>query len=197
LPPQSLLMPEKLFTSIMTYFSGAFDSGLFKIDNEGSIINSTNKTIKGSHPTNFVNLCYSSVYLMSSNSFVEGRRFFSKALSITNNFLQSQHPRTLESMFYSLLYIRRHGYNHIDTLLQTHIRDIAALLLANGHPWRQLFSQLANIEESQFEFTLVKACKCICDWVCEFLGAVSPYHTYLLYLVPGYQKEFKCSPTSL
>jgi hypothetical protein len=131
LPPQSLLVPEKLFASITTYLGGAFDGGLFKTNDEGYLINSTNETIEGSHPTNFYDLCLSGVQFMNANSFVEGRRCFSKALSITNNLLRSQHPRTLDYVFYSLLYIRHYGYNHIDTLLRTHIRDVATLLLTS------------------------------------------------------------------
>jgi hypothetical protein len=86
-------------------------------------------------------------------------------------------------VFYSLLYIRRHGYNHIDTLLRTHIRDVATLLLADGHPWRQLFSQLADIEESQFEFTLIEAYKCICD---TFANSLGQFHRTTLFSYTGF-----------
>lgn len=174
LPPQSLLVPEKLFASITTYFSGAFDSGLFKTDNNGYLTNNTNKTIEGSHPTEFYDLCVSGLILMDSGSFVEGRRRFSKASSITNNLLQIQHPRTLDWVFHSLLIIRSHGYNQIATLLQIHTRDIVTLLLADGHPWRQLFSQLADIEESQSEFALMQALRCINDTYTNSLGQFHP-----------------------
>jgi tetratricopeptide (TPR) repeat protein len=174
LPPQSLLMPEKLFASITAYLGGAFDGGLFKPNNKGYLVSSINKTIEGSHPGNFHDLCSSGVELMNSNSFVEGRRFFSKASSIISNLLRSQHPRTLEYVFYSLFRMGSHGYNQMSTLLRTHMRDIATLLFAEGHPWRQLFSQIADIEESHLQFALIEACRCICDTFANSLGQFHP-----------------------
>jgi hypothetical protein len=174
---------EKLFASITTYFSGAFDSGLFETNDEGYLVNSTNRG--DNHPGDFYNLCSSGIELMDLNSFVEGRRFFSKASSITNNLLRSQHPRTLEFVFYSFIDMRFHGYNQIVTLLRIHMRDIATLLFAEGHPWRQLFSQIADIEESHFQFALTEALRCICNMFADSLGhfhrdALLSYNDFLI-----------------
>ncbi|KAN0092365.1 hypothetical protein V8E51_018212 [Hyaloscypha variabilis] len=174
LPPQSFLIPEKLFACITTYFRGAFDSGFFETNNAGFLIRTADKTIKNSHPVDFYNLCYSGVDLMNLESYAEGRRFFSKASSLSKGLLRSQHPRTLENVFGSLIFVRNNGYNQVATLLQTHMQGTASLLLVDGHPWRQLFSQLAKIEEWQFEFVLIEAWRCICDTFTNSLGEFHP-----------------------
>lgn len=182
LPPKSLLVPERLFASITTYFHGAFDSGLFKTNDDGHLVSSTNYPKIGNHPSDFFYLCYSGVELMNLGSFAEGRRLFSQASSITNGLLQNQHPKTLQWVFDAIDYITRSGYNHIDTLLRAYIQDVAILRLAVGHPWRQVFSQLADIDTSQFEFTLDQARRCIYEIFASSLGL---FHrtTIISYLV--------------
>jgi tetratricopeptide (TPR) repeat protein len=170
LPPQSLVVLEKVFASITIYFSGAFDGGLFKTDDDGYLIHSTNEVIEGSGPVDFYNLCAIGITLMVSNRFREGRRFFSKALSITKMMLRNQHPRTLDYVFCSLSVLRSEGYNEMAILLRTYMRDITALIFADEHPWRQLFSQLAVMEESQFQFALTEACRCIQNTFANILG---------------------------
>jgi hypothetical protein len=61
------------------------------------------------------------------------------------------------------------------------MQGATSLLLVDGHPWRQLFSHLAKIEEWQFEFVLMEACRCICDTFTSSLGEFHP--TTLLYNV--------------
>ncbi|PMD31519.1 hypothetical protein L207DRAFT_472191 [Hyaloscypha variabilis F] len=178
LPPQSFLVPEKLFACITTYFHGAFDSGFFETDDRGFLARTADEAIEDRDPVDFYDLCSSGVDLMDLGSYAVGRRFFSKASSLTQGLLRSQNPRTLENLFGSLILIRNNGYNQVATVLQTHMRDTASLLLADGHPWRQLFSQLANIEEWQFDFILIEAWRCICD---TFTNSLGEFHRTALF----------------
>ena len=68
------------------------------------------------------------------------------------------------------------------------MQDIAILLLADVHPWRELFSQLADIEESLFEFALIEARRCVCD---TFANSSGQFHRTALLSYMGFLEDEK------
>jgi len=168
LPPQSLLVSEKLFASIIVYYSGAFNSGIFKTNEEGYLIN-INEI--GSGPVfKFYNLCYAGINLLDSKSFTEGGRCLSKASDVVRDLIQSEHPRTLECFLGLLIRLKRKGYNEIATLFRNLADGMAKMLFREEHPWRQMFSQIGKLDDMLFETALGVAWKCICDTFASFLG---------------------------
>lgn len=168
LPPQSLLVSEKLFASIRAYYSGAFDSRLFKTNEEGYLININE--IRMGPVFKFYNLCYAGINLMDSKSFAEGGRCLSKASDVIRDWLRSQHPRTLECFLGLLIRLKRKGYNGIATLLRNLAHGMAKMLFHEEHPWRQMFSQIGKLDDMLFETALGEAWRCICDTFASFLG---------------------------
>jgi hypothetical protein len=178
LPPQSLLVSGKLFASIKAYYGGAFNSGLFGTNDEGYLI-SVNKTTRGDQLFEFYQLCYTGAELMDSKSFVEGRRCFSKASGLVSHLLRRQDPRTLGYILRVLIKLKNNGYNKIVTILRNLTRGLAIILFAEEHPWRQIFPQIGDLDDSHFELALAEAWRCIYDTFANCLGQF--HQTTLIY----------------
>ena len=168
LPPQILLVSEKLLASIKTYYIGAFEQGLFVTDKRGELVHADDALV-GEYHMNFEDLCITGLGLMNRGLFIEGRRCFSKALSIIFNVIQSQDPRALTFLFNSLLCTVQDGYSEITDILQVSFRSWAIQKLESGHPWVETFSQICDLNISHFESTLTEVQRCICDTLVNFL----------------------------
>jgi hypothetical protein len=169
LPPQSLLVPEKLFASIKAYYGGAIDSGLFKTNKRGHLRN-VNEILNGRPKTEFYELGIAGANLMRSKSFVEGRRCFSKAFGLVSDLLQEQHPRTMEYILEILFRLKEMGQDEISTQLRILVHGMALTLFAEGDPWRQLLSQIGDLKGLHFEHVLPQVWRCVCDLFAKFLG---------------------------
>jgi len=169
LPPQSLLVPEKLFASIKAYYCGAFAEGLFKTNKDGDLIH-VNGVATYNRLYDFYELCMTGVELMSSEFFVEGRRCLSKALALVSNILCNQDPRTLESILSLLIILRKEGHNRISTILRDLVGRMAIVLFDKEHSWRQIFSQIGTLDDSHFEPAIAEAWRCTCDILINTLG---------------------------
>ena len=177
LPPQCLVVSEKLFASIKAYYSGAFDSGIFKTNYKGHLIN-VNATTGVNDPSEFYGLCYTGAKLMDSKSFVEGRRCFSKASGLVSHLLRRQDPRTLEYILESFMYLRNRGYNEVVTELRSLACSMATVCLAEEHPLREMFSQIGALDDSHFEAAIAEAWRCTYDMFANSLGQF--HHATLL-----------------
>ncbi len=169
LPPQSLLVPEKLFASIKAYYGGAIASGLFKTNERGHLRN-VNELLNGRPIAEFYELGITGANLMRSKSFIEGRRCLSKASGLVSNLLREQHPRTMEYILEILFCLREMGQDEISTQLRNLVHGMALTLFAEGHPLRQIFSQIGKLEDLHFEQALPRVWRCVCDLFAKFLG---------------------------
>jgi tetratricopeptide (TPR) repeat protein len=169
LPPQSLLVPEKLFASIKAYYCGAFAEGLFKTGNDGYLIH-VNGAATYNQLYEFHELHMTGAGLMNSEFFVEGRRCLSKALALVSNILCNQDPRTLESILSLLIFLRKEGHNRISTILGDLVGRMAIVLFDKEHSWRQIFSQIGTLDDSHFEPAIAEAWRCTCDILANTLG---------------------------
>jgi tetratricopeptide (TPR) repeat protein len=169
LPPQSLVMSEKLFASIKAYCGGIFDAGLFQ----------TNDIEEDSEAVDeFNSMCYTGARLIDSLSFVEGGRCFSKASGLLGHLLQRDSPETLRTIYNIFVSLRQRGYNEIVTGLRNYASAITKIRFAEDHPWRQLFSQIGILEDSYVEIAIVEASRCTCDILSNRLGQ---FHKTALY----------------
>jgi len=178
LPPQSLLVPEKLFASVKAYYGGAFAGGLFKPDEHGDLINVSQTLGRNQILVKFHELWITGVSLMWSKSFVKGRRCLSKASSFASQVLRGQDPKTLHCILELFIHTRKNGQNQIAMILRNLVDGIAEMLFAEGHPWRQIFSQIASLDNAHFEFALAEAWRCACDIFANLLGQFYPTTIY-------------------
>jgi hypothetical protein len=169
LPPQNLLLSEKLFASIKAFYLGAFSNGLFKTDDQGYLRNVNE--IRGSSLLNdFYDMCLTGADLMRSKSFVEGRRCFSKASGLVSHLFRRMDPRTLICIFDVLFRLITKRQNDVVKIFRSLTRDTAIMLFAEGHPWRQTFAQISSLDDSDFEIALAEAWRCACDTFATSLG---------------------------
>ena len=182
LPPQSLLVPEKLFASIKAYYCAAFAEGLFKTGNYGYLTHA-NGAATYNRLYDFHELCMTGVELMSSEFFVEGRRCLSKALALVSNILCNQHPRTLEVILSLLIFLKKEGHNRISTILRDLVGRMAIVLFDKDHSWRQIFSQIGTLDDSHFEPAIAEAWRCTCDILANTLGQ---FHRITLLYYTGF-----------
>jgi hypothetical protein len=159
-PPRSFVVLEGLFGNIATYFSSAFDSRLFVTDGEGYLVSRKAKQSDRS-ADDFLDLCYTGINLMNSNSYIEGRLFFSKASSVIKDVLLDSTPHMLGCILDALLRMGSNGYHGIGTLFCTYLRDMAVLIFPTSHPLRQLFSHIAEIQDEEFQSALLEGWRCI------------------------------------
>jgi hypothetical protein len=97
LPPQNLLVSEKLFASIKSYYEGAVTTSLFKID-EGGTLTFVDDATGFVQLDDFYSFCSMGANLMSSELFFEGRRCFSKASGLVNQICHVINPCTLRHL---------------------------------------------------------------------------------------------------
>lgn len=161
-PPQGFLALERLLLNIKDY-------GTFEVLNQ--IHKNPCKNSKGS--SDFNDLCYAGVQSMNTRSFVEGRRFFSKASALLAPILLQREPRTLEIFFDVLLYLRSSGYSGVSTAFINLVVGLSSIIYEAGHPWGVLFSGLEAIEDSDFDFAIVEGWRCASD---SFADRFGKYH---------------------
>jgi len=169
LPPQNLLVSEKLFASIKSYYEGAVTTGLFEIDEGGTLTVVDDKTGR-IQLDDFYNLCLLGADLMSSELFFEGRRCFSKASGLVGPIIRRQHPETLTELFDVVLWLRIKGYPEIANSLRNLASSIAMIVFTEEHAWRQIFFLIANLDDSQLDLALAEAWRCLCDTLANLLG---------------------------
>ncbi len=184
LPPQRLLVPEKLFASIRAYYGGALSSGVFKTDKYGHL-RSVNE-VSGNLLVDFYQLCRAGADLMNSKSFVQGRQCLSKASGLVSDLLREQDPSTLEHIFDLLLQFRDRDQNEILRILRYLLDGMVSRLFAEEHPWRQVFSQIGNLDDADFELALAEAWRCTCDILATFLGQ---FHRTTIYYYTNFLKS--------
>jgi hypothetical protein len=169
LPPQNLLVSEKLFSSIKSYYEGAVATDLFEIDEDGTL--AVVDDAKGrSQVDDFYNLCLIGVNLMSSKLFFEGRRYFSKASGLVCQIIRTQHPETLQILLAVVRWLRIQGYPEIANSFRNLASSIAMIAFTEEHAWRQIFFLIANLDDSQLDLALAEAWRCLCDTLANLLG---------------------------
>ena len=182
LPPRSLLIPEKLFASIASYFEGIFDSvPLTEKDNR--FLGSANEPGEIQNLHSFRDLCFSGINLMNSKSFAEGR-CFSKASGLIRHLLQEKDPRALEFFFFVLIVLNSRGYGRVARSFRALACGMAKYILAKEYPIRHIFYYISNLEDFHFEPGLIQAWRCLSDMFISLLGqfdttVLGCYTTYI------------------
>ena len=142
-PPQVLLLPEQLFTSIKTYFSGSFGNKSWISDERGICVNITTHDA-GADLNMFNTSCQTASDLINKQSFFEGRLVLSKAFKLIQNILRAERPQTLSVLLESLFRLKRRGLVEVIAQMQAYISKMAASTHSECHSWSQIFRLLGS-----------------------------------------------------
>jgi hypothetical protein len=155
--PQTLLIPERLLLTIKTYMAGSFEQGSW-ITGEGGYC--TVPGIRSTSPFEFRGYCVSAVSLLAQGLLVESRRILSKAFSVVDTLIRMQHPRTLDIIINSVMYIRFSGYHDIAELLLGYTSRISTILLTKDPPLAHILRLISMLEADSLEQGLIEAWRC-------------------------------------
>lgn len=159
-PPRHLLVSERLFTSINTYFDGSFHNGTFVIDDNGRC---TSLPAIG-NPALFADFwTYSSLSasFVKKKSPIEFRRTLSRAFGLVQMLLTLQHPRTLEAFFKTFLFLIQNGLGDVVLSLRKYIGEMAKRVVAHTYPqWARVLQLIASLDEDMLEEAILQSFRC-------------------------------------
>ncbi|KAH8762340.1 hypothetical protein BGZ57DRAFT_573056 [Hyaloscypha finlandica] len=155
--PQTLLIPEHLLLTIKTYVDGSFEQGSWVTGEDGycGALGTPSNS-----PFDFCDYCVSAVYLLNRGLLVEFRRILSKAFSVVDTLIRTQHPRTLDAIIDSVMHIRFSGYHDIAELLLGYISRISMILLTKDSPLAHILRLISMLEIDSLEQGLTEAWRC-------------------------------------
>ena len=111
--------------------------------------------------------------LRARGSFVEFRRVVSKAFGLVENILRSNHPRTLDRLFESFLYLVNNGLLEVALLLRDYIRDLARHNTSTVQPYGRVFRLIGTLDDNSLGQTIARSWKCNNDALDDGLGQFS------------------------
>jgi Clr5 domain len=167
--PQTLLIPERLLLTIKTYVNGSFEQGSWITGEDGYC---TIPGIRPNSPFEFHDYCVSAVYLLERGLLVEFRRMLSKAFSVVDTLIRIQHPRTLDCIIDSVLYLRFRECHDIVELLLGYLSRISVILLTKDCPFGRILRLISMLEIDSLEQGLTEAWRCALNGFEKALGGL-------------------------
>jgi hypothetical protein len=154
-PPLTLMIQEKLFFNVNAYVRGSHEGGMLTRFEEGMLTNI--KSTRGDGVLGqFSNLWTTGSQFMLAGSFIEGRRVFSKVSELLVAIVQEGDPSSLGYLLEMLLDVGR-KLPKLAALLRTHMNEMARSTFPQEHPWRNIMSVIANMDEPYLNETLFKS----------------------------------------
>ena len=174
LPPQELLLPEKLFFNIQSYFEGSFSSKRWIIDEAGDCVSTTKVGGDRRDLNEFFEYCMTSMLLVRNRLYVLARRSLSKACSLVPHILQAQQPQTLEYLLKLCLFSELYETLEVTALLIGYVSKMSTILLDENHPCGQMYRLLEKLEPNNLGGTATQAWQCILRMYGQTLGQLHP-----------------------
>ncbi|PMD52751.1 uncharacterized protein K444DRAFT_542978 [Hyaloscypha bicolor E] len=165
--PQTLLIPERLLLAIKTYVDGSFERGSWITGEDGYCVA---LGMPSSSPFNFCGYCQSAMSLLDRGLLVEFRRMLSKAFSVVDTLIRTQHPRTLDCIIDSVLYLRFRECHDIVELLLGYLSRISMILLTKDCPLARILRLISMLEIDSLEQGLTEAWRCALNGFEKALG---------------------------
>jgi hypothetical protein len=167
--PQTLLIPERLLLTIKTYVDGSFEQGSWITGKNGYCIR---LGIPSDAPFEFRDYCVSAVSLLVRGLHVEFRRMLSKAFSVVDTLIRTQHPRALDCIIDSVLYLRFRECHDIVELLLGYLSRISMILLTKDCPLARILRLISMLEIDSLEQGLTEAWRCALNGFEKALGGL-------------------------
>jgi len=158
--PQTLLVPERLLLTIKTYVDGSFEQGSWVTGEDGYCVTLGMPTNTPNTPFDFRDYCLAAMHLLDRGLLVDFRRILSKAFSAVDTLIRIQHPRTLDVIINSVMYIRFSGYHDIAELLLGYTSRISTILLTKDPPLAHILRLISMLEADSLEQGLIEAWRC-------------------------------------
>ena len=171
LPPKALSVPEQLFYNIKAYYASSFEDGAWALRDENSCTLYSLSGLVDHDPRNeFLGYCYMAVNLRRRGLFVKFRKVLSKAFSIVQDILQASHPRTLDRLFESFLYLIHNEQLDVAILLRNYIHDLTAKLPSSQPSSGRVFQLIGILDDESLEQTITTSWQCNNDALDDCLG---------------------------
>ncbi|KAG4432828.1 hypothetical protein IFR05_011693 [Cadophora sp. M221] len=160
-PPAVLQIPEQLFYNISSYYAGSLHDGSWLIQTRDGATSCEVDNLYDSDQRNELQGYFSMAgNLKAHGSLVEFRRVLSQAFRLVQGIIQRSHPRTLDRLFSSLLWLIHSGLIEVALLFRDYIRSLSISLTSIQQPWGRIFLLLGNLDETSLEQALIKAWQC-------------------------------------
>ncbi|PVH89553.1 hypothetical protein DL98DRAFT_647299 [Cadophora sp. DSE1049] len=173
-PPPVLGIPEQLFRNISLYYVGSFHCGQWiSRTRDGAAVFEVDSFYDPDQRNELQGDFYMAGNLKANGSLNEFRRVLSKAFRLVHGILQRSHPRTLDRLFSSMLWLLHNGLTEVALLLRDYIRSLSIRLTSVQQPWGRIFLLLGNLDEQSLEHVLINAWKCNNDALDRGLGSFS------------------------
>ncbi|KAH6705257.1 hypothetical protein BKA61DRAFT_698849 [Leptodontidium sp. MPI-SDFR-AT-0119] len=173
-PPSDFGIPEQLFRNISLYYAGSFYCGVWINRNRDGATAFELDSLYDPDQRNELQGHFSMASNLKANgSLVRFRLVLSKAFRLIHDILQRSHPRTLDRLFLSFLWLMHNGLSDVALLLRDYIRGMATKVTSTNDPWGRIFRLIGNLDERSLKEALVKAWQCNNDALDRGIGPFS------------------------
>ncbi|KAH7333443.1 hypothetical protein BKA65DRAFT_507832 [Rhexocercosporidium sp. MPI-PUGE-AT-0058] len=162
-PPQSLSIPEHLFSSIKSHFRSSCERRIWVTNIHGYFVPLDHSAAKEDDPADLYIYFSMALGFLEAGSVVEFRRVLSKGFSIIEDLLQAQHPRTLDNLLGVYIQLIKSGHIEIVFILRSYVSQMATKVLRRGSPWCEICRILGLVDAESFEEIIMQAWMCIVD----------------------------------
>lgn len=174
LPDGDMATLERLVHSVEQYCSDRFESRSWRYDASQNLVNVRDQNIvEDASVYQFYDLFRTATRLMSRRSFQDGRIALDKGMDLVPSMFRNEGPRTLESIFSTLLLLQRQGYHDIYTLSSRHISLMGREILSPKHPLAVVCACL-TYGNPRSEDMILEAWQCLSKCFTKHLGKLSP-----------------------
>ncbi|KAH7342653.1 hypothetical protein BKA65DRAFT_295241 [Rhexocercosporidium sp. MPI-PUGE-AT-0058] len=160
-PPAVLRIPEQLFHNINSYYASSLHDGSWITRNrDGATVCKVDNLYDPDQRNELQGHFSMAGNLKARGSLIEFRRVLSKAFRLVHSIIERSHPRTLDRLFSSLLWLVHSGLIEVALLFRDYIRSLSMSLTSTQQSWGSIFLLLGNLEEASLEQALIKAWQC-------------------------------------
>lgn len=152
--PQSLLIPERMFSTTRTILQGVFDGSLWKTDSDGNQVSQKEAAERGvgrSAIAELLDCCLIATFFLDQKLFVEARQLLSKACERIKDVLEEGHLRTIPIILEIQIEFEFTGYRAAAVMVFEHFRAIAAVTPGVPHAFRQFFENILLLDQDVVE----------------------------------------------
>lgn len=163
--PDELLVPTRFCASIIRYFQGANENGLFVINGAGELVNRTS-TGGYANISNFHKCAVMAIDLLERGYANQGFVLVSQALVLVEQILKDQDPKLLDVLCDVSILLLSKGMGSLYDILKDKICGMVKIIAAKRggehQPWAQIFAYIDQMPRSQVVDNMQRG------WICGF-----------------------------
>ena len=170
--PPTLAIPERILGVIRDYFSGSFEAGTWVSNGNGSERCISTKPIKPTqiHLNLLYDQCVLACRLFDRNSFQDAGKTLISATAVIKEILLAEEPRTLITLFTTILDTHHRGRDEIAFAILRHFSAMAMIILGDRHPICRISGWLSSMDRSRLDDIIDRCLSSACDHFASLLG---------------------------